>query len=757
MGFVDRGGGREAKGSSLRQSKSNPGAPTTKKKSANKNYTTPTTRTTPKPPPVCLPVLKALVAPASVEEAEREEETASLTVARFEKALAAVRSAAEAGGSPYMDAAVGLLSRKLEADQENIFRRAVEEGRLAAMVCWCSEVERQSLLLSTCVQHNKLCRGALEKQQRSAAGGDSRHVHFKMDGVVAASPTPAATSSSSSKAGILLYAVLGIHVNSIDRVNMRLHDQWIKELEANVKDGDVVGVLTGLNLSREHGTHYAQERLFKECWRVAAEVRLPLVLHLGAADAASLTETVNRAAKLLSELLAETADGTSAAPPAAVLHNGVRALHASTAMQQLVRAHRPGVGSAAAVPFYVLATADGLAVARTEGGKREVTAPAERGGPSVEALAALLPPRARILSHADHAATSSSGEGAPVHLSQLLIGTDAPWGTPQNLPDPYLCTLPNEPGNYAYVVQTIFDAMQPPPPAAAAAELTPADLSAIAAVNHLRVFFHECIVMQQQQPAVVAGLTDSDAKRALEALLAEAAKEREQMEQERLREEAALAQARSDELQERRSKRGKKKNVKANNRSNFTHFRNKDFAPRPSKQGPLTHQRDVAGILEGGSSDPDACERTPSSSSAASDSDSDGVGEPSSLAAQVERLLAANATHRDAERTAQRQPAGQSKGKVKKALAGLRQAGNGQQQQHGADADADADSKVKNESLSDSNDGKGSSEAGEADDAAGQTMQARAHHSRRQRKRQKKWHQQLSRGGDDGDTSDGDE
>ncbi|CBZ31314.1 hypothetical protein, conserved [Leishmania donovani] len=704
MGFVDRGGGREAKGASLRRSKNNPGAPISKNKSAKKDYTTPATRATPTPPPACLPVLKALIAAASAEAAAMEA-TAASTVTGFEKALAAVRDAAQTGGSPYIDAAVALLSRKLEEDREGIFRRAAEEGKLAAVVCWCGEVERQSLLLSTCVQHNKLYRGTLEQQQqRSATGGDARHVHFNVDGAVVASVTAAATASSSPAfAGILLYAVLGIHVNSIDRVNMRLHDQWVKELEANVKHGDVVGVLTGLNLSREHGTHYAQERLFKECWRVAAEVRLPLVLHLGAADAASLTETVNRAVKLLDELLtatSATADGARAAPSAVVLHNGLRALHASTAMQQLVRAHRPAARpTAVSVPFYVLATADGLAVAKTEGSETEATATAD-SGPSVETLAALLPPRAGLGSDSDSATAISSGGDAVVHLSQLLIGTGAPWGTPQNLPDPYLCTLPNEPGNYAYVVQTLYDAMRTPPPPAATAELTLADLSAIAAVNHLLAFFHECVL--EQQPVAVAGLADSDAKRDLEALLAEAAKERERMEQERLREEAAQAQARSEELQEKRSRRERKKNVKLNNRSNFTHFRNKDFAPRQSKQEKLAHLREVV------STDVDGRERPPSSSSAASDSDSDSAWGPNSLAAQVERLLEANAAHRDLECRAQRQPAGRGKGKGQNALAGSRKmcssadmkSGGQPQQQHGARAGG----KVKNGNPSDGSD-----------------------------------------------------
>ncbi|KAG5486984.1 hypothetical protein CUR178_08412 [Leishmania enriettii] len=733
MGFVDRGGGREAKGSSLRRSRKNPGAPTAKKESSHRHHTI-TTRATPTVPPACLPVLKALVAPAAGEGDAVEATTASAMV-RFEKALAAVKDAVEAGNALYIDAAVALLSRKLEEGREGIFRRAVEEGRLAAMVCWCGEVERQLLLLDTCVQHNKLYRGESEQQQQQQLG-----------------------TVAAAKAGVLLYAMLGIHVDNIDRVNMRLHGQWIKELETNVKHGDVVGVLTGLNLSRDHGTHYAQEGLFKECWRIASEAHLPLVLHLQAADAAALTETVNRAAELLDELLAaapETADTSGAAPSAVVLYNGLRALHASSAMRQLVRAHRPAAAPTPEVaPFYILTTADGLSVPRTEGGGAETTAPAE-SGPSAEALAALLPPRARLGSDPASATSSSSGGDPAVHLSQLIIGTGAPLGTPQNLPDPYLRTLPNEPGSYPYVVQTLYDIMQAP---AAAAVLTLADLAAIAVVNHLRVFFRECVsaqqqcgrddeattnaVQQQQQPGAlgpVAGPTDSDAKRDLELLLAEAAKERAQMERERLREEAAREQARSEELLERRLRRERKTNVKANNRSNFTHFRNKNFAPRQRQQ--------VRGADVGMGDD--ARERAPSSSSTTTNSD--GAAAPTSLAGEVERLLQARVPHRDPELMLQRHQKPAGKGKV----------GSSAKIQHCAGAVGKKSRMASGTAKSESP--RGSSDAGETRGPAGTMMgKAGKQSSRRQRRRQQRRQQQHERlhcddsNGDDSRSSDDD-
>ncbi|KPA73421.1 hypothetical protein ABB37_09865 [Leptomonas pyrrhocoris] len=700
MGFVDRGGGREAKGTSLRRSKKNPGAAATRNKGAHKKYVTPTTRATPAPPAACGPFIQRLA------DATDAATAANACVDVWKAACDAVAS----GTALHVDTAVALLSRKLEDDQEGVFRRAVEEGKLAGALCWSVEVEKQATLLDTCVQHNKLLRGAAAATDAAASTSSSsspsaaaaaRHVRFQ-DDVTATTPSPVAVTGGATaplpKRGVVLYAILGIHVNSVDRVHMRQHEQWVNELEESVKHGEVVGVLSGLNWSRDHGTHYAQERLMRECWRVAAAARLPLVLHLYAADTAALTETVNRAAELIHELLgndsqsqgsatATTTTATAAAaaapphlpfPSAIVLYNGLQALHASPAMQQLVRAHRPGASSSttatsttegasaphhqqqhssSVVPFYVLVTADGLGEQPPAATTQEAEEGKEGAAASVEHIASLLP--CRVVDDAAHGHDKLDDVAADddlsgvLHLSQLLIGTGAPWGTPQNLPDPHLCTLPNEPGNYHYVVKTVFDAMKAPRSSscrdggAAPAAVSSADqLAAYVFLNQLRVFFHECIAaaandddddddddevaaaaddvavdggavvdadarqqrqwLASQQPAAataVAGLSDGDAKRDLEALLAEAAQERERVERERLREEAARAQARSEELHERRNRREKKKNVKANNRSNFTHFRNKDFAPRQSKQERLAHPQGPEGDGNDGSDD----------------------------------------------------------------------------------------------------------------------------------------------------------
>jgi hypothetical protein len=42
---------------------------------------------------------------------------------------------------------------------------------------------------------------------------------------------------------------------------------------------------------------------------------------------------------------------------------------------------------------------------------------------------------------------------------QLLVCSDSPWRTPQNLSDPYLRTLRNEPSNLPSVVAAVAEAM----------------------------------------------------------------------------------------------------------------------------------------------------------------------------------------------------------------------------------------------------------------------------------------------------------
>lgn len=59
---------------------------------------------------------------------------------------------------------------------------------------------------------------------------------------------------------------------------------------------EAVAIQSGLNLSRETSTHFAQERLLDMHVRLAAELRLPVVLHLAPGSAERAAEIVAAAA-----------------------------------------------------------------------------------------------------------------------------------------------------------------------------------------------------------------------------------------------------------------------------------------------------------------------------------------------------------------------------------------------------------------------------------------------------------------------------
>jgi TatD DNase family protein len=77
-----------------------------------------------------------------------------------------------------------------------------------------------------------------------------------------------------------VYAVLGIHPHDADSPEAQRLDE-LRELLAN--DRAVAVGETGLDHYRDYASHPAQERLFEEHLALAAELRLPVVIHSRAA------------------------------------------------------------------------------------------------------------------------------------------------------------------------------------------------------------------------------------------------------------------------------------------------------------------------------------------------------------------------------------------------------------------------------------------------------------------------------------------
>nr|CCC89734.1 conserved hypothetical protein [Trypanosoma congolense IL3000] len=384
MGFVDRGGGREAKGASLRHFKKNPGAPAARKASSMKVQ--PLVRVEPDPP-------------------------------AFNETMKNV------------DASVAILSRKFGTGYSEVLLRAAREGGVAATLAWSGNFEQQEMLIEACRQHN------------------------------------AAASVLAGEGCGKLYCLIGVHVDSVDRTHKQQQEKWMESISTWLRHQEVLGVLSGLNLSRDCGTHFAQECLLKELWWKAGELQLPIVLHIcphdhsaaspdteaenGGEDESSATleasnMTVDRAAELLGELLLECGgedrcnkggEATRKGPTAVVLYNGVGALSCSSAMRELVARCTPEDSPKTGVsatrrnvpPIYILATAEGI----TRGGDTQTYRPS-----FVQVLRKYVKP------------------------SQLVIGTGSPWNTPQNIPDKYICSIHNEPANIRYVALAVHNAIR---------------------------------------------------------------------------------------------------------------------------------------------------------------------------------------------------------------------------------------------------------------------------------------------------------
>ena len=50
-----------------------------------------------------------------------------------------------------------------------------------------------------------------------------------------------------------LYFVAGIHPDNIERTNKKLHDTWLEKVEELARRAECVGILSGLNVTRENG------------------------------------------------------------------------------------------------------------------------------------------------------------------------------------------------------------------------------------------------------------------------------------------------------------------------------------------------------------------------------------------------------------------------------------------------------------------------------------------------------------------------
>lgn len=210
-----------------------------------------------------------------------------------------------------------------------------------------------------------------------------------------------------------LYCVIGIHPDNVDRTNKKSHEGWLEKVEELGRRQECVGILSGLNLAREMGTHFPQESLLRSSCQLADKLLLPLVLHV-APDGGSIEKVL--------EILEDegwtndsltAVEGDHIGEKRVLLHDAVTACAGNIEKLELVI--KAGI--------YCIVSASLIT-------------------DSPDDNAARINARACVHS-------------IPVH--QLLSCSDAPWKTPQNLDDPYLRTLRNEPCNINAVVQALAE------------------------------------------------------------------------------------------------------------------------------------------------------------------------------------------------------------------------------------------------------------------------------------------------------------
>ena len=348
MGFVDRGGGREAKGSSLRRSKKNPGAAAARGKAEPK-----TTAASASPVSLPPPLPRLVVgSDGSVKQ----------------------------GAS--VDCSVAYLSRKFEADRERICDRSASEGKCGAIIAWCSEVERQEALLSACADRPGQ-----------------------------------------------LYCIIGVHPDNIDRTNKKSQEMWLEQVERLGKSAECVALLTGLNMMREAATHFAQEALFKSLYALAARVKLPLVVHTNPDDA-SIEATLS----FLQGCREEPAEGQDA---------GGDDEHAAMPAPNRIVLQNVGLLFTKASPAVAKLLVESILANR-------LMCTVSTAGLDFDPSTGLIPLSAAL------------GEYLLALAAErlLLLSSDSPWNTPQNITDEYLRTLHNEPANLPFVRQWIVNYMR---------------------------------------------------------------------------------------------------------------------------------------------------------------------------------------------------------------------------------------------------------------------------------------------------------
>ena len=294
-----------------------------------------------------------------------------------------------------IDCGANLVSRQLARDQARTLTRAAESG-VDAVLCFVTDFDRVGELQT----------------------------------LVKAHPS-------------FLYAVYGMHPDNVKRSADKIAASKLAELRALALAPECVGILVGLDLSRDVASHYAQERLLESQLELAASLRLPVVLHeVDAGETAAEKLVEFAAAWRASELERERSVAAVAAEDAKA------AAIASAAGGGDGVAPPPGPSTVAAMQL--LPRWDPrVAVFAFSGSDRVLDAYLAAGcwivitGLIVEQTDASAALRASL---------------RRIPLARLLLASNSPHHTPACIPDHFVRTSRNEPSNLPAMLPALAEA-----------------------------------------------------------------------------------------------------------------------------------------------------------------------------------------------------------------------------------------------------------------------------------------------------------
>lgn len=209
----------------------------------------------------------------------------------------------------------------------------------------------------------------------------------------------------------LCYFMAGIHPDNISRTNKSQQDAWHLKVDEFSRERSCLAIYSGLNLTRrDTGSHFAQEAMLRCLYHQAESISVPLVLFIEP-RAAEVTMTTTEA------------DGS------AVNTNAARAAEVL----------REEGWSAGGVPVIVM---DAVGVARG----------------SAQIMDALVAEGFLMSVSLNDILIGADGEEGLaeclLHIppERLLLSSNSPHHTPQNIPDESIRLSKNEPSNFDYIV-----------------------------------------------------------------------------------------------------------------------------------------------------------------------------------------------------------------------------------------------------------------------------------------------------------------